>query len=205
MCCNLKCIITDIGGVCISNAYATMSETLKRRFGTSQSLAFGILIEEAVAFDAGHVTVDEFSTRVLSRLGLKIDAGEFISIMDSSEVPNRDVWNLLQRVKATGAARIIALSNMPEHTWNMLNRTYGLGTLFDGAVLSYAVGVVKPERRIFEMAIEASGTSAGNCLFVDDAPENVAVAEKQCIVSHLFRDADCLAEFLKDNGIMPRG
>jgi len=169
----LKCIITDIGGVCVSNAYATMSETLSRRFGTDYANAFRILREEAVAFDDGRVTVDEFCMNVLHRLGLNIDPGEFISILDSSIIPDRKVWSVLEQARAVDGVKIIALSNMPEHTWNMLKATYGLDKLFDGAVLSYVVGIVKPDSRIFDVAIKVSRATGKDWLFVDDAPENI--------------------------------
>lgn len=200
----MRCLITDIGGVCVSNAYATMSETLNRRFGTDYLRAFLILREEAVAFDEGRITVGEFCMRVLDRLELNIDAGEFISILDSSIIPDRKVWSVLEQARDAGGVKIVALSNMPEHTWTMLKTTYGMDRLFDGVVLSYVVGIVKPDSRIFDAAIKVSGTTAKDCLFVDDAPENVAAAERRGIVSHLFRNAEGLVAFLKNNGIILR-
>ncbi len=198
----MRCLITDIGGVCVSNAYATMSETLNRRFGTDYLRAFLILREEAVAFDEGRITVGEFCMRVLDRLELNIDAGEFISILDSSIIPDRKVWSVLEQARDAGGVKIVALSNMPEHTWTMLKTTYGMDRLFDGVVLSYVVGIVKPDSRIFDAAIKVSGTTVKDCLFVDDAPENVAAAERRGIVSHLFRNAEGLVAFLKNNGII---
>ncbi len=200
----MRCLITDIGGVCVSNAYATMSETLNRRFGTDYLRAFLILREEAVAFDEGRITVGEFCMRVLDRLELNIDAGEFISILDSSIIPDRKVWSVLEQARDAGGVKIVALSNMPEHTWTMLKTTYGMDRLFDGVVLSYVVGIVKPDSRIFDAAIKVSGTTVKDCLFVDDAPENVAAAERRGIVSHLFRNAEGLVAFLKNNGIILR-
>ncbi|MBX8635924.1 MAG: HAD-IA family hydrolase [Thermoplasmata archaeon] len=181
-----------------------MSETLNRRFGTDYLRAFLILREEAVAFDEGRITVGEFCMRVLDRLELNIDAGEFISILDSSIIPDRKVWSVLEQARDAGGVKIVALSNMPEHTWTMLKTTYGMDRLFDGVVLSYVVGIVKPDSRIFDAAIKVSGTTAKDCLFVDDAPENVAAAERRGIVSHLFRNAEGLVAFLKNNGIILR-
>jgi len=37
-------------------------------------------------------------------------------------------------------------------------------------VLSCFVGCMKPDRRIYEMVLEAAGTSAGRILFVGDTP-----------------------------------
>lgn len=42
------------------------------------------------------------------------------------------------------------------------------GGLFDSAVFSCSVGVSKPHRRIYEVACEELGVTAGDCLFVGD-------------------------------------
>ncbi|WP_404829404.1 HAD-IA family hydrolase [Streptomyces albicerus] len=52
----------------------------------------------------------------------------------------------------------------------------GLTDLADHVVSSARVGVVKPDRRIFEIAVERAGAPAGRCLFVDDTLENVEAA-----------------------------
>ena len=58
---------------------------MSKRELMSSMRAFLILREEAVAFDEGRITVGEFCMRVLDRLELNIDAGEFISILDSMQ------------------------------------------------------------------------------------------------------------------------
>ncbi len=48
----------------------------------------------------------------------------------------------------------------------------GLGPLVDAIVISGEVGVAKPDRRIFEMALDAIGTTAEETVFVGDHPES---------------------------------
>ncbi|MEU7041757.1 HAD-IA family hydrolase [Streptomyces varsoviensis] len=54
--------------------------------------------------------------------------------------------------------------------------TMGLDDLADHVVSSARVGVVKPEREIYEIAAARAGVGMGRCLFVDDQPQNVAAA-----------------------------
>jgi putative hydrolase of the HAD superfamily len=51
-----------------------------------------------------------------------------------------------------------------------------LAELIDEAVFSCAVGVVKPDRRIYEIAAERLGVSIDECVFIDDRSEFVAGA-----------------------------
>lgn len=52
----------------------------------------------------------------------------------------------------------------------------GLTDLADHLVSSARVGVAKPDRRIYDIAVERSGVPAERCLFVDDTLENVEAA-----------------------------
>jgi putative hydrolase of the HAD superfamily len=51
-----------------------------------------------------------------------------------------------------------------------------LAALIDEAVFSCAVGVAKPDRRIYEIAAERLGVSIEECVFIDDRSEFVAGA-----------------------------
>ena len=46
-----------------------------------------------------------------------------------------------------------------------------LAPLFDVAVLSFDVGMVKPDPRIYELATERLGVGANDCLYVGDGSD----------------------------------
>ncbi len=58
--------------------------------------------------------------------------------------------------------------------------------LFDDVVDSSAVGMRKPAREIYQLALERLGVDASEAVFVDDAPGNVAGAEALGIASVLI-------------------
>ncbi|MET4921760.1 HAD-IA family hydrolase [Streptomyces sp. PSRA5] len=74
----------------------------------------------------------------------------------------------------------------------------GLTGLAHSVVNSSRVGVAKPDRRIFEIAVEHAGVSADRCLFVDDRRENVAAAVALGMTGVLHRDAAGLRTALED-------
>ena len=55
--------------------------------------------------------------------------------------------------------------------------TYQLHDLFDAVVLSGDEGVIKPHPQIYELVAERLGCEIGECLFIDDLPENIAGAD----------------------------
>jgi HAD superfamily hydrolase (TIGR01509 family) len=78
-----------------------------------------------------------------------------------------DVLPVLRALREKGV-RVAMLSNVGFDLTPTLERT-GVGALIDGAVMSYAVGVVKPDPGIFERALEILDLPASDVLMVGDA------------------------------------
>ena len=77
-----------------------------------------------------------------------------------------DTVPTLQALKAAGI-RICLLSNAGVPIRNVLDRE-GVSPLVDAVVLSYEVGCVKPDHRIFRAALSALGLEATSVLMVGD-------------------------------------
>ncbi|WP_405085060.1 HAD-IA family hydrolase [Microbispora sp. NBC_01389] len=86
---------------------------------------------------------------------------------------DEEVLALLTRARAR--VPVVLVSNATSELAAHL-RELELHDAFDHVVSSYDVGVIKPDRRIFEIAVEHAGAPAERCLFVDDRAENVAAA-----------------------------
>jgi HAD superfamily hydrolase (TIGR01549 family) len=77
-----------------------------------------------------------------------------------------DTVPTLQALKAAGI-RVCLLSNAGVPIRNVLDRE-GVSPLVDAVVLSYEVGCVKPDHRIFRAALSALGLEATSVLMVGD-------------------------------------
>jgi putative hydrolase of the HAD superfamily len=62
--------------------------------------------------------------------------------------------------------------------------------------LSYRLKSLKPDARIFEQAVELLQLDAGDILYIDDIPENIAAAKRVGLNSHLFVGDEELRERL---------
>jgi HAD superfamily hydrolase (TIGR01509 family) len=78
-----------------------------------------------------------------------------------------DVLPVLSALRHKGV-RVVMLSNVGFDLTPTLERT-GVGALIDGTVMSYAVGVVKPDPGIFQRALETLDLPASDVLMVGDA------------------------------------
>jgi HAD superfamily hydrolase (TIGR01509 family) len=89
-------------------------------------------------------------------------------------VPYPDTVEVLQSLKTQGL-RTAIVSNIAFDIRPAF-RAAGVDTDVDVFVLSFEVGVVKPDPRIFQMALERLGVDAGEAVMIGDSEENDGAA-----------------------------
>jgi 2-haloacid dehalogenase len=69
-------------------------------------------------------------------------------------------------------------------------------------VVSGELGLIKPDAAIFHALLEKLGRPAEACMFIDDAPRNVAAAERLGFVAHRFVGPEALETELGALGLL---
>lgn len=107
---------------------------------------------------------------------------------------------VVEALKA-GGIRLFALSNWHCETFAKVRYDYPVFKLFEKIVLSGDHGVIKPDQRLYRIALDTYGMPAENLVFVDDRPENVEAAQKAGMSGLVFTSAANLKADLKGLGI----
>lgn len=107
---------------------------------------------------------------------------------------------VLRDLHAAGV-RVLALTNWSAELFPVARKRFGFLELFEDIVVSGEVRLAKPDPRIFELVGERSGLSAGECVFVDDKPENVEAARASGFDGIVFVDDGSLRTQLRDRGL----
>src|SRR5437762_12479837 len=81
---------------------------------------------------------------------------------------------------------LILVSNTNEAHFEFIRSRYRIIDYFDHFVLSYDVGSVKPDRKIFEHAITSANCAPDSLFFIDDRLEDITAAALLGIHAHLF-------------------
>ncbi len=95
---------------------------------------------------------------------------------------------LVRDLKAAGG-KLYLLSNISEgftRQYKQVPRLVELFSLFDGLVFSGPLGMTKPGKEIFNHLLNTYGLQPEECVFIDDAPRNIAGAEAVGIKGYLF-------------------
>ena len=118
------------------------------------------------------------------------------------QTPIEGTWALLDRLSAAGHP-LYAITNWSAETWGDALRLHPrLATVFRDIVISGREGVAKPDPAIFRLALARNGLAAGDCLFIDDNPANVAAAEALGIDGVRFTDPAVLEAALIRRGLL---
>lgn len=97
---------------------------------------------------------------------------------------------------------LYALTNWPAELFPPARVRFAFLALFADVVVSGEVGLAKPDPRIFEVLRERMSVPLEGCLYVDDAPVNVAAAAEAGLDAVAFTDAQSLEELLEDRGLL---
>lgn len=121
---------------------------------------------------------------------------------DSITGPIDETVGIVRRLKAAGY-RLVGLTNWSADKFALTRSRYEIFRLFDEIIVSGEVGLVKPEKKIFELMLQRIGRRAEECLFIDDSPTNVDAAASMGFSTIHFQSPTQLDEELKRRGIAP--
>lgn len=108
---------------------------------------------------------------------------------------------LMDALAAQGVP-LYGISNFSAEVWPPFVAAYPVITLMRDVIVSGQVGLVKPDPKIYALALERFGLAADTALFVDDRDENIAAARAHGFIGHLFTTPDGLAACLRNHQLL---
>ena len=169
-------IFFDLGNVLLRFDHHASSRQMAEVAGVPQERVWQVVFEEGLQtrFERGALSSREFYDQFCQRTESRPEYDALLyasSAMFELHVP---VIPLVAHLRAAGH-RLGILSNTCAPHWEYVSggRYAVVANYFDPCVLSYRVGVMKPERKIFEAASQAAGLPPQELFFVDDRPANV--------------------------------
>ena len=92
---------------------------------------------------------------------------------------------------------LYALSNWSAEKFDLIRPKYPFLNWFSGIVISGEERLIKPDPRLFEIVLQRANRSAHDCVFIDDSPGNIRVAQRLGFQTILFQSPDQLNEELE--------
>ncbi|HEY3738903.1 MAG TPA: HAD family phosphatase [Bryobacteraceae bacterium] len=172
----IKTLFTDVGGVLLTNGWGSSSRKLAAE-------KFGLDFKDIEArhnltfdtFEVGKITLDEYLQRTVFHSSRTFSMAEFREFMYQQSQPYPEMLELVRAVKASGR-HVVVLSNEGRELTEYRIKTFKMAEFADFFVSSCFVHFRKPDRDIFQMAIDLAQADPAESIYLDDRPMFVEVA-----------------------------
>lgn len=199
----IKGIIFDAGGVLVNEIEAPtlqrFAEILGRDFASVQETVAEIVPDVQV----GKIDNAEFCNRLVDRLNASV-APEAIKhvwqeVYEQRTRSNEDVLALVRKLRDAGYKLALLSNTIPEHA--KFNRERNRFRDFVVVVLSFEVGLRKPDPQVYTLVLEQLGLEPTECIFIDDKEEYVDGAKSIGLHAIHYQNLSQLQTQLRQLGV----
>jgi putative hydrolase of the HAD superfamily len=175
----IHAIFWDVGGVLLTNAWDRTQRTTALEHFHLDEEEFHDRHEMVVSsFERGKITLEEYLDRTVFYRARPFTREAFKDFMFSLSQPMPEVLRLAQALADCGKYFMGTINNESRELNLYRIEKYGLRKIFRIFVSSCFVGLRKPERDIYRLALETTQIAAAECCFVDDRSLNLEIAAK---------------------------
>jgi len=140
--------------------------------------------------ETGRQTWEQFVVEASATFGTPIAEPDLRSIYLSALTPNQNIFPVVLAI--THNYPVGLCSNTSSIHWHSERSKLPFADKLDPVILSYEVGVMKPDPRIYKILATRAGIEQSKVLFIDDSEVNVAGARQAGLMSLRFTDVDSL-------------
>ena len=187
----IKGVVFDVGGVLLRTHDQSGRRTWETRLGLKAGSLAGLVFDSKLGRKAqlGRASLEEVWTWVADHLGLSPE--ELAALKRDFWAGDRLDRELCDYIRGLRSRyRTAMLSNNWARDGRAMAQELGIANCFDIFVTSAEVGVMKPDPRIYYVALERLGVLPPQAIFVDDFIENVEAARQLGMQGVHFADPE---------------
>ena len=144
--------------------------------------------------NSGAITRQEFGQIIADKLGVSYD--QYQAIYDRDEQPNKEIFEYIQSDLKPNF-KLAVVSNAASGSVERRIPAEKMA-LFDTKIISADVNLLKPDPKIFQLALERLGVSAEETVFTDDRQEYLGGADAVGIHTILYTVAEDFKKQLRE-------
>ena len=195
-------VFFDVGGVLGNNGWDREQRAAAARQFELEPGELEEMHSEAVAMlELGRITLDEYLKTAVFYRPRSFTPEAFKQFMLGLSTPSPETIALARALSLTGRYTLMTINNeSAELNQHRIDR-FGLGGIFTAFFSSCWVGVLKPARRIYEVALAISQARPEASVFIDDRERNLEPARLLGMRTIAFSDAGRLRADLAGLGV----
>lgn len=197
-------ILFDLGGVLVELSGAdNLVKWMDNRVTQEEMHQIWLYSESVRAFESGKITSIDFADKIVQELNFNINPEEFLKSFSQFPIGlfagAEDLLLGLREHYPIGC-----LSNTNVIHWEWMKQHTNLEQLLHKCLLSFRMGLMKPDWEIFVQAAEELGHKPQHILFFDDNPTNVSAALAVGIQAYFVKGFEDLKGYVSELGLLGR-
>ncbi len=198
----IRTILLDLGNVLVHFSHERMCRQIAALVEAHPAAIQTAIFERGLLppLERGEIDPAEFQRRLEAELHVRFPAeGLEQAAADIFEV-NTAMRPLLDQLRHRGH-RLVLLSNTSITHYDWIRSRFDVLAPFHALVLSFQAGAIKPERAIYERALQEIHCDPGECFYTDDIPAYVEAGRRAGLQGEVFVDAASFRQHLRDRGV----
>lgn len=170
----IRAVVFDLGKVLLDFDYSIAARRLASRSTVSPEKIRAFIDNSPLLFrlETGLLTTDQFYQEVCASTGFSGSVAEFTEFFADVFVPIETMIALHVALRRRGVPTYI-FSNTNDLAVCHIRRNFSFFSNFDGYILSYEHGVMKPDAGLYEVVERKCDRRGPEILYLDDRPENI--------------------------------
>ena len=188
-----------MGNVLVHFSHEKMCQNIATVCGWSEPETKKFLLDEGRQWklERGEVTEEQFHDEFCQATGRALNIDDLRHAAADIFWLNESIVPVLHQLKAVGM-RLVLLSNTSVTHLKFIERNFNVLDLMDDRVTSFEVGALKPEDRIYEVAMSKAMCAPDECFYTDDIEAYILKAETFGIHARLYTTTECLLSSLRE-------
>lgn len=198
----IKTFLFDLGNVLLFFSHDRMCAQMGELCNKSGHEIRHLLIdsEQHLVYERGDMSEAEFHRWFQDVTQTQVPLAALRRAAADIFTENHSMSAVLDELKRRGH-RLVLLSNTNASHIHFIRESYDILDRFDDLVLSYEARAVKPDFRIFEVAIRRIGCAPQECFYTDDIPEYVETARTLGLQAEVYTDTKTFLSQIERFGI----
>jgi epoxide hydrolase-like predicted phosphatase len=172
----IRAVYLDLGGVIVRTEFQAPRQHLAERYGMEYEGLSKLVFESESSRQAsiGLISEDEHWAAVARRLYLpELETQAIREEFFAGDITDLDLLDFMRGLRRKLKVGLISNAWSGLRPWIISKK---FEDAFDAMTISAEAGVMKPDARIYQIALEKLGVKASESVFLDDFAENVAGA-----------------------------
>ena len=195
-------VFFDIGGVLGTNGWdREQRAAVARHFGLDVAELEDLHGETVAMLEQGRMPLDEYLRGTVFYRPRPFEPAEFKACMLAQSAPFPETIELARALARTGRYRLMTINNESDELNRYRLEKFGLRDIFTTFYSSCWLGLLKPARRIYEVALAMSQAEPEGSVYIDDRERNLEPARALGMQTIRFTDAIRLRQELAGLGV----